>query len=77
MTTDAERPGPWFEDPSQDDEPAGPRHTPARKVTALIVAVFLAIITALTMGYSLFKAPPTPARTAPLPAVIPHQGAVR
>lgn len=77
MNHDETQPDAWFDDPFLDEEPAGPRHTPARKVTALIVALFLAIITALTMGYSLFKAPPTPERTAPLPAIIPHQGAVR
>ncbi len=77
MNTDAKQPDPRFEDPFADEEPSGPRHTPARKVTALIVALFLAVITALTMGFSLFKGPPTPERTVPLPPVIPHQGAVR
>ena len=65
------------QDPLADYEEPGPRHPANRRLVALVVALFLAAITAMTMGYSLFKAPPTPDRTRPLPRVIPRQGAVR
>jgi hypothetical protein len=60
-----------------DQDQLGPRHTRSRRLVALMVAVFLLAITVLAAGYSLFRAPPVPDRTRPLPPVIPEQGAVR
>ena len=60
-----------------DEEPAGPRFSRRGRLLALIVALFLLAMTLLAAGYTLFRAPPHPERTRPLPPHIPHQGAAR
>ncbi len=51
-----------------------PRH---RQLVALLIAAFFLAMTILAAGFSLLQDQPTPARTRPLPVVIPLQGAVR
>jgi len=51
-----------------------PRH---RQLIAAAIAVFFLAMTILAAGYSLLQDQPTPARTRPLPPVIPAQGAIR
>ncbi len=48
-----------------------------KRLMALIIALFLLAMTILAASYNLFRAPPIPDRTRPLPPVIPTQGAVR
>lgn len=59
------------------DEPCAPvRHSARRRAVALLVALVLFGISLLAAGYSLFRGPPAPKRTRPLPEYIPEPGAI-
>jgi hypothetical protein len=69
----------WIDEALAEDDGLSsmPKHTPRRRLVALIVALFFLAISIFAAGYSLFGPPPHPDRTRPLPPMIPHQGAVR
>ncbi len=62
---------------AEPEEGVARPHSPGYRVVALLLTLALIGITIMGTGYSLFRAPPTPERTRPLPELIPEQGAVR